>query len=313
MAILIALRSGFAKYFSPSMVKESILKEQYKFNPQEFNRPVLTRVVHLLARFPRSSNPKDPSIQKKEKKARPALLKKAKLLSQKLLEAIRKEKIKTWQEFESFGSRQMKQLNRPDERLQTWFNGLRSFLKVQKTKATPAFWKQVKRRKHALLPLTFCAYCPQIVRLLDQFINRNENIHKTIQTGEIKRLLTQLNYKANSKVEFVRYERLPGFPRKAQAPFPAMVDPFAKATYELKDGTYSQAPVKTSFGYHIIFRVETAKAHHVPYKIARKRILEAVYRGLKRKKFIAWTKLKFHEHKIDVNLAKLKRMSKLKR
>ena len=312
MAVRLALKQGFEGFFRPSMIREEVLKEQYTRNPYEFNRPVLIRVVHLLARFPLRPRHNDKDLLKQEQKALPAIKARAKKLSEQMLATLKQLDVKTWKDFEKYGLEQMKKLNRPDERLQKWYTRFRASLKLKRTKASKDLWTRIKSHKYKLMKLPFCVYCADMLRDIDRFINGHENRQKFIKAKAIKQLLSRLNYRANGMMETVRYERLNGFPRKAQHPFPAMVEPFTKAAYALKNKTYSQLPIKTKFGYHIIFRVETSKAHHVPYAKARKRIRDAVYQAMKRKQFLRWTKLKYHEYKINVDLQRLRKISKLK-
>ncbi len=62
-----------------------------------------------------------------------------------------------------------------------------------------------------------------------------------------------------------------------------MVKPFSDAVFAMKKGEVSVEPVKTQFGYHVIYVEETKEAKTVPYKEAKARIIAT----LKQKTFSA--------------------------
>ncbi len=55
-----------------------------------------------------------------------------------------------------------------------------------------------------------------------------------------------------------------------------MVKPFADAAFALKKGSYTTKPVKTQFGYHVIFLEEKKKAQNVPFAEAKKKIEQSL-------------------------------------
>ncbi|PAF51530.1 peptidylprolyl isomerase [Helicobacter sp. 13S00477-4] len=72
-----------------------------------------------------------------------------------------------------------------------------------------------------------------------------------------------------------------------------MVPEFSKAAFELKPGTYTKTPVKTEFGYHIIYLIKKNDPKTYTFDEAKKTI-EAM---LKEKKFQADMKKKIEELK----------------
>jgi len=55
-----------------------------------------------------------------------------------------------------------------------------------------------------------------------------------------------------------------------------MVVPFAKAVFSMKDGEVSSRPVKTEFGWHVIYREESRPARKIPFESVKKKILEEI-------------------------------------
>jgi len=55
-----------------------------------------------------------------------------------------------------------------------------------------------------------------------------------------------------------------------------MVKPFADAAFALKKGTFTKKPVKTQFGYHVIFVEDKKKAENVSFEKAKKNIEQSL-------------------------------------
>jgi len=55
-----------------------------------------------------------------------------------------------------------------------------------------------------------------------------------------------------------------------------MVKPFADAAFALKKGTFTKKPVKTQFGYHVIFVEDKKKSENVSFEKAKKNIEQSL-------------------------------------
>ncbi len=86
-----------------------------------------------------------------------------------------------------------------------------------------------------------------------------------------------------------------GFFRKGQ-----MVKPFSDAAFSLKPGEFTKTPVKTQFGYHIIYVEEKKAASTVPFE----QVKEKIKQQLKMKKF---------QELVKKEAQKLKKSAKIKK
>jgi parvulin-like peptidyl-prolyl isomerase len=78
-----------------------------------------------------------------------------------------------------------------------------------------------------------------------------------------------------------------------------MVKEFEEAAFSLKEGTFSKKPVKTQFGYHIIFVEKKLKGGTTPFSDVK----QQMNNGAKMKKF---------RQKIESEIKKLKKQAKIK-
>ena len=79
-----------------------------------------------------------------------------------------------------------------------------------------------------------------------------------------------------------------------------MVKPFSEAAFSLKPGEFTKTPVKTQFGYHVIYVEEKKPAKTIPFE----KVKERIKSQLKMKKF---------QEKIKAEAEKLKKSAKIKK
>ncbi len=87
-----------------------------------------------------------------------------------------------------------------------------------------------------------------------------------------------------------------GFFKKGQ-----MVKPFSDAAFALKAGEYTKKPVKTQFGYHVIYVEEKKPAQTIPYA----KVKEQIKQQLKMQKFQEVVKKEVEKLKKSANIKKM--------
>ena len=126
------------------------------------------------------------------------------------------------------------------------------------------------------------------------YFNKNKEQFKVPATLEASHILTKTEKEAkdivkeldkakNKKDEFIKLAKAksvgPSAPKGGylgKFPETQMVPEFSKAAKALKKGEYSKTPVKTQFGYHIIFLEDKIASKALEYKEVEKRISQAL-------------------------------------
>ena len=101
--------------------------------------------------------------------------------------------------------------------------------------------------------------------------------------GEAKKLIASLEKAKNKKETFVKLAKEkstgPSGPSGGELGWfdaSKMVKPFADAAFALKKGTYTKKPVKTQFGYHVVFVEDKKEAQNVPFEKAKANIEQSL-------------------------------------
>lgn len=116
-----------------------------------------------------------------------------------------------------------------------------------------------------------------------------ESRHILVKTEkEAKDIISELNKSKEKKAKFEELAKMksvgPTGPKGGylgKTPAKAMVPEFSKAALALKKGTYSKSPVKTQFGYHVIYLEDKAESSTLKFDKVKKQITQVV----KQKKF----------------------------
>ncbi len=108
--------------------------------------------------------------------------------------------------------------------------------------------------------------------------------HILVKTeAEAKKIIAQLKKAKDVKKTFVKLAAEkstgPSGPNGGELGWfdaSKMVKPFADAAFALKKGTFTKKPVKTQFGYHVIYVEDKKKAQNVPFEKAKKNIIQSL-------------------------------------
>ncbi len=108
--------------------------------------------------------------------------------------------------------------------------------------------------------------------------------HILVKTeGEAKKIIAQLKKAKNVKKTFVKLAAEkstgPSGPNGGELGWfdaTKMVKPFADAAFALKKGTFTKKPVKTQFGYHVIYVEDKKKSENVSFEKAKKNIVQSL-------------------------------------
>ncbi len=108
--------------------------------------------------------------------------------------------------------------------------------------------------------------------------------HILVKTeAEAKKIIAELNKAKDIKKSFVKLAAEkstgPSGPNGGELGWfdaTKMVKPFADAAFALKKGTFTKKPVKTQFGYHVIFVEDKKDAQNVPFEKAKKKIEQSM-------------------------------------
>jgi len=108
--------------------------------------------------------------------------------------------------------------------------------------------------------------------------------HILVKTeAEAKKIIGQLKKAKDVKASFVKLAKEkstgPSGPNGGELGWfdsSKMVKPFADAAFALKKGSYTKKPVKTQFGYHVIYLEDKKKAQNVPFEKAKKNIEQSL-------------------------------------
>ena len=108
--------------------------------------------------------------------------------------------------------------------------------------------------------------------------------HNLVKTeAEAKKIIAELNKAKDVKKTFVKLAATkstgPSGPNGGELGWfdaTKMVKPFADAAFALKKGTFTKKPVKTQFGYHVIYVEDKKKAQNVPFEKAKKNSIQSL-------------------------------------
>ncbi len=108
--------------------------------------------------------------------------------------------------------------------------------------------------------------------------------HILVKTeAEAKKIIAELNKAKDVKKTFIKLAAAkstgPSGPNGGELGWfdrSKMVKPFADAAFALKKGTFTKKPVKTQFGYHVIYVEDKKKAQNVPFAKAKKNIEQSL-------------------------------------
>ena len=108
--------------------------------------------------------------------------------------------------------------------------------------------------------------------------------HILVKTeAEAKKIIASLKKAKNTKATFEKLAKEkstgPSGPQGGELGWfdsSKMVKPFADAAFALKKGSYTKKPVKTQFGYHVIYVEDKKKAQNVPFAEAKKNIEQSL-------------------------------------
>lgn len=78
-----------------------------------------------------------------------------------------------------------------------------------------------------------------------------------------------------------------------------MVEEFSEAAWKLKDNTYSKTPVKSEYGYHIIYKVKTYPAKDAVFKDVKDKVKEEYIQNNLASDYEKWIKEKMIEYKVN--------------
>ncbi|TNE49878.1 MAG: hypothetical protein EP343_10105 [Deltaproteobacteria bacterium] len=290
------LKTDFEKWYSPNSVDLLQIRHYYKDYYHKYYRPLMARAAHLLVR-----NPVRPehvgSLKGIYKAAYPALESEIKQIANEFKALLPKKDPKTQAQFLKIAREFASKYNVPNPQLQTWFKGFSAATEQNKTNKTSLLnaWSEWGKK---LNTFAFCGSCAKVAKLMRSNMMQWHRLPTTtIPEPMLQESLTKLKTLVNDPEVRIKVETLPFFPAKQVPGYPAMVNAFAKATHELKDGEYSKELCTTKFGIHLIFRTATQKSFERSFVQVSPEIRSYLFKKNRPKKYKQWLQLKFQKYK----------------
>ncbi|HHD81228.1 MAG TPA: hypothetical protein ENK99_06540, partial [Campylobacterales bacterium] len=216
-----------------------------------------------------------PTLNKKEQKALANALINDEILTQYLLKDNNITKIKDKQERIKKAISKIKNMAIDELNVTISENKIKKFYNSNKKK----FWHEnFYIASHILVKDETKA--KEIIKILENSKDFNKTF-KTIATKE------SIDNKTNKQQGMIG-----AFPDRI------MIKPFREALKKLNKNEFTHKPIKTRFGYHIIWLHDKFKEGYYPYRIAKKNIRAKMLK----EKLIKWTNQKLQEAKKSVNV-----------
>lgn len=308
------LKVGFEKANNPQTIPVGLVWEVYNLRTNEFNQPVLLETVHVLASKPklfsrravRGKKPPPPSP--KEQALLDAEWKRRQGILMEILATLKAKKVRTKEEFGKAILPFVRKYNvrRPSvlRALELVLSSLQLDEKMTRLSMSLLLRDLIKQVPNEAL----CSTCQDTRRFLFGWSRALGKAKKPMSMRSRKRLEGFARRLLQSTETVLRLEAVPAFPKKPTQGFSNVVPPYAKAAYALKDGEFSQSPVDTDFGWHIIFRLKARPPKSKAFAEVEGRIRKEIFGLQKKQMFRHWLDGLLANHKAKIFLDRLKKV-----
>ncbi len=292
------LHRDFEQWFTPNSIESLIVRKYYNEHIRKFYRPTMAKVVHVLVREPVSPRQRR-GLSDAEKKALGPAKRKVLKLGKELNRLMQQANPKSAKEFLAVAEKFKRRINTAHPQLQAWYKGFAQVMKRYESRSTPMLTKALKWKSQQLRHLIFCTSCRflRVNLILARLRKWKKRYKEKVPVVVQRQLLDILKKSCDAPRRLVVVEKLPFFPEVPTRGWPSMVDAFSKATFSIKDGTYTKELVKTSFGYHLIFRIKTSKLRHIPLLRAAPKIRRGLFQAMRPRKYKQWLQLIYKKYK----------------
>ncbi len=290
------LKTDFEQWYSLNSVDLLQIRHYYKEYYHKYYRPLMARAAHLLVRNP--VRPEQKSLLKGVHKASyPSLEREINRIANEFKTLLAQKDPRTQAQFLKVARAFASKYNLPNPQLQKWFVGFSAATEQSKGSKSnlEKAWMEWGQK---LNTIAFCGSCSGVAQIVRTAIQQWMKLPTpVIPQPMLETRLRKIKKLANENEVRIKVETLPFFPAKQVPGYPAMVDEFAKATHELKDGEYSKRLCTTKFGIHLIFRTATKKSFERSLVQVSPEIQSYLFKKKRPKKYKQWLQLKFQKYK----------------
>jgi len=301
------LKHDFHKWFTIKSVPEKIVKANYQQNRHRFEKPELIKVYHILVAIPDKPQGKGKNRPSAELlRLYKATMAERKILADKVLAELKQDPPKNRFAFEKAADRLKKKYNKLNPNLAELLPDLENAFK---SKDVATLQATITKHKKRIRTIQLCKTCPYVISTLDsieQYLNNKKKFvpqkHVDTTMKNLKKALERIN-------NVVSMEKLPAFPKDQWRGYPNLVRPFITGGYSLKDKSFSQSLVPSSFGYHVIFRYETIPAVKSDYEAIFKDLRFKLYQANRLQRYVYWLSLRGKKYKFVEYPKRLEKVS----
>lgn len=291
------LKYSFEKTYNPNSINQLEVRKAYNARRYMYVQPNRVQAWHILVRLPNSVLKEDSATRKKRTKleeswsqkerkerreSKAKVYQRALQLAWTIQRAVEQKKPTTGRAFQKIAFPFVRQYNRPISALRSWFKEFHELVKDSQNHPAQRLAKALQPLQRKLHKMYYCDMCIALDDHIQRHIRLFSKSTKLPSPKELSQFYTIARRGIQQSIERVRVRNLGAFS------YQSMLEPFAKAAFSIPNKAYTHKPIRTKYGYHIIFRSGFIPASSVPFEKVAPSLRKALYTKRASKLFRRW-------------------------